>query len=137
MDTAFNTDDLFICDPNKNTECIKSMCHLNGGPCYHTTEEIYKMANENFEMNNDVVEMEHEIRFYLKQILQSMEAKPEEKAFKPQYIVTAVQLPSGAIEIAVNNTELKEKIEYILETYDENMHHKNNNAVIMQNIMVV
>lgn len=83
------------------------------------------------------LQMEHEIRFYLREILRCMEAKPAEKAFKPQYIVTAVQLPTGAIEIAVNNTNLKEKIEYILETYDEEMRHKNDPAVVMQNLMVV
>ena len=31
----------FVCDPNKNTVCKKTNCHLNGGPCTHTTELDY------------------------------------------------------------------------------------------------
>lgn len=26
----------YVCDPEKNTECNKSICHINGGPCHHT-----------------------------------------------------------------------------------------------------
>jgi hypothetical protein len=92
--------------------------------------------------------MEHEIRFYLKRILEAMqtyeteentengtnEAKP---SFVPQYIVTAVKLPTGAIEIATNNSHIKEKIEYILESYDDEMRLKTNEEVVMCNIMVV
>lgn len=99
-------------------------------------------------MNN-----EHEIRYYLKKILEGMEPPTdkmteEEKqayvelggkleAYKPVYLVTAVKLPTGAIELAVNNTGIKEKINYILEAYDENMHLKTNPEIEMCNIMVV
>ena len=92
--------------------------------------------------------MEHEIRFYLKKILEAIqtyeteestetevsEAKP---SFVPQYIVTAVKLPTGAIEITVNNSCIKEKIEYILESYDDEMRLKTNKEVVMCNLMVV
>lgn len=93
--------------------------------------------------------MEHEIRYYLKQILSAMELKsdtPEDeltegccnlKPFVPSYLVTAVKLPTGAIELAINNQSIKEKIEYILEAYDEDMHLKTNTEICMQNIMVV
>ena len=27
----------FICDPEKNTMCRKTSCHLTGGPCTSTT----------------------------------------------------------------------------------------------------
>lgn len=57
--------------------------------------------------------------------------------FKPTYLVTAVKLPSGAIELAVNNTGIAEKIDYILEAYDENMHLKSNPEIVMQQLMVV
>lgn len=80
--------------------------------------------------------MENEIRYYLKQILACMEDDGFE-CFKPSYIVTATMLPTGAIELAVNNQNIKEKIEYILEAYDDNMCLKTNPKVIMQNIMVV
>lgn len=88
--------------------------------------------------------MENEMRYYLNLIKQSM-AEPSEEdkevgitaCFQPQYIVTAVKLPTGAIELAVNNTKIAEKIDYILEAYDENMCLKTNPAIQMQNIMVV
>ena len=79
--------------------------------------------------------MENEIRYYLGQIKKTMEA--EENAFEPQYIITAVKLPTGAIEIAVNNKEIAKKIEYILEAYDDDMHLKTNQDIVMQNIMIV
>lgn len=80
--------------------------------------------------------MENEIRYYLKQILYCM-SEEINNAFKPTYIVTAVKLPTGAIELAVNNQNIKEKIEYILEAYDEDMRLKTNTDIVMQNIMVV
>ena len=93
--------------------------------------------------------MENEIRFYLKALLKAMEAVTDAsdseldegaantQPFKPSYIVTAVKLPTGAIEIAVNDKNIKEKIEYILEAYDEEMRHKRDNSVVMQNVMIV
>lgn len=85
--------------------------------------------------------MENEIRYYLRQIKKAM-AEPTEtevdgKPFEPQYIVTAVKLPTGAIEIAVNDKEIAGKIDYILDAYDENMHLKTNTSIVMQNIMIV
>lgn len=83
--------------------------------------------------------MENEIRYYLGQIKKAM-AEPTEvdgKPFVPQYIVTAVKLPTGAIEIAVNDKEIAGKIDYILDAYDENMCLKTNTSVVMQNIMIV
>ena len=114
---------LYKCDPNKNHDCTKTNCYINGGECDTTTHEEY--------------EMENEIRYYLKMILACMTDEEGYNNFEPSYIVTAVKLPTGAIEIAVNNQNIKEKIEYILETYDEEMRHKNDPAVVMQNIMVV
>ena len=61
--------------------------------------------------------MEHEIRYYLKQ-MKALMAEPEEGEnrvpFKPSYFVTAVKLPTGAIELAVNTENISEKIDYIL-----------------------
>ena len=93
--------------------------------------------------------MENEIRYYLRHILACMELKSETpeneledgcenlQPFKPTYIVTAVKLPTGAIELAVNNQNIKEKIEYILSAYDDDMRLKTNTDIVMQNIMVV
>lgn len=35
---------LYVCDPKKNTVCRKTACHINGGPCSHTTNKQYKKA---------------------------------------------------------------------------------------------
>lgn len=90
----------------------------------------------------------NELRYYL-EIMKSAMAAPavglvsdnetveHVEPFKPTYLVTAVKLPSGAIELAVNNTGIAEKIDYILEAYDENMHLKSNPEIVMQQLMVV
>lgn len=90
----------------------------------------------------------NELRYYL-EIMKATMAAPavglvsDDKTvehvepFKPTYLVTAVKLPSGAIELAVNNTGIAEKIDYILEAYDENMHLKSNPEIVMQQLMVV
>lgn len=83
--------------------------------------------------------MENEIRYYLGQIKKAM-AKPAEvdgKAFAPQYIITAVQLPTGAVELAINDKEIASKIDYILEAYDDDMRLKTNTSIVMKNIMIV
>lgn len=77
--------------------------------------------------------MEHEIRFYLKAIKEAIDSGD----FEPTYIVTAVKLPTGAIELAINDKNLVEKIDYILNAYDDEMRLKANTDVEMQNIMVV
>lgn len=123
---------LYACDPRLHPTCDKEVCYLYGGPCHFTLYEEYAIKAE----RNTT--MENEIRYYLAQILACME--PEEgcdEVFEPQYIITAVKLPTGAIEVAVNNQCIKEKIEYILEAYDSDMRLKSNPAIVMQNIMVV
>jgi hypothetical protein len=52
-------------------------------------------------------------------------------------LVTAVLLPSGAKEIAINTDMLKEKIEYILSAYDGEMRLKTNNNIVMIDVMVI
>lgn len=88
--------------------------------------------------------MENELRYYLGVIKASMQEPTEEEKeqgltewFKPKYIVTAVKLPTGAVELAVNTENIAEKIDYILEAYDDDMHLKTNTDIVMQNIMVV
>jgi hypothetical protein len=55
----------------------------------------------------------------------------------PTHLVTAVKLPSGAVEIAVNTSDIKSKLEYILRAYDEEMQLRTNTAIVMVNAMVV
>lgn len=92
--------------------------------------------------------MENELRYYLGEIKKAMQYSEEEKKeiekgamgrelFKPHYIVTAVKLPTGAIELAVNTENITEKIDYILSAYNKDMQLKVNTDVVMQNIMVV
>ena len=75
--------------------------------------------------------MENELRYYLNLIKEKL------SEFTPTYIVTAVKLPNGAIELAVNTSEIEAKIDYILEAYDEDMRLKTNTEISMQNLMVV
>ena len=93
----------------------------------------------------------NELRYYLQIMKGAMEPQPipegmtEEEAkelgrkdpFKPTYLVTAVKLPTGAIELAVNIENIPAKIDYILEAYDENMRLKSNPEIVMQQLMVV
>jgi hypothetical protein len=84
--------------------------------------------------------MENEIRYYLRQIKAAMAALAEDeqrKAFKPQYLVTAVKLPTGAIELAVNTQNIADKIDYILEAYDDDMQLKTNTSIKMKNILII
>lgn len=77
--------------------------------------------------------MENEIRFYLNAIKTEIEAE----RFTPTYIVTAVKLPSGAIELATNTTNIVGKIVYLLEAYNDEMQLKTNTEITVQNLMVV
>lgn len=94
--------------------------------------------------------MENELRYYLKSIKNAMQKisedeqasidvgeAPAREPFKPTYIVTAVKLPTGATELAVNNTNIEQKIDYILEAYDEDMKLKTNSEIQMTNLMIV
>ena len=115
---------LYTCDPDKNIECNKTHCYLYGYECNQTTKEEYAMENER--------------RYYLKQARACMEPTEDcEEVFEPSYIVTAIKLPTGAVELAINDKHIKEKIDYILEAYDDEMRLKTNLAIQMQNVMVV
>lgn len=82
--------------------------------------------------------MQNEVRYYLTALMAAIDgAVPDIEPFEPQYIITAVKLPSGAIEIAVNDKCIREKIEYILDSYDEDMRLKANDEIVMCNVMVV
>lgn len=78
--------------------------------------------------------MENEVRLYLKYIKRIMS---EEESLVPQYIVTAVRLPTGAIELAVNSQDIAGKIDYILGAYNDNMELKTNSDIKMEDALVV
>ena len=35
-------EDLYLCDPDKNTECTKEGCYIHGGDCHLTRDEKFK-----------------------------------------------------------------------------------------------
>lgn len=78
--------------------------------------------------------MENEVRHYLKYVRSVMN---EEESPVPQYIVTAVRLPTGAIELAVNSQDIAGKIDYILGAYNDNMELKTNSDIKMEDALVV
>jgi hypothetical protein len=55
----------------------------------------------------------------------------------PEVLVTATQLPSGAIETAINTTKLAAKIDYIINTYDDNFALKSNPTIKIVGYMLV
>lgn len=73
------------------------------------------------------------IREYLSEI-KSMVSEDKAQISK---IVTAVKLPTGAIEIAVNDQCLEQKLEYILSAYDDKMHLVSNKEITMIEAIVV
>lgn len=81
----------------------------------------------------------NELRYYLRAMKNLLEQTPEEdvEPFKPTYLITAVKLPTGAIELAINNTDIPAKIDYILEAYDDEMKLKRNPEIAMVQLMVV
>ena len=46
----------YKCDPEKNTECKKTMCYINGGECYSTLNAQYAKADEseNFKPRDEI-----------------------------------------------------------------------------------
>lgn len=48
---------------------------------------------------------------------------------EPSVLVTAVKLPSGAIEVITNHQELEEKLKYIGKEYDHEFKLRRNNDV--------
>lgn len=116
----------FVVTPDGYNACEGTWC-----------EEAYEAYLEEGEEE----EVENELRYYLNQIKIAMaeptEAQLQHIPFVPTYIVTAVKLPTGAIELAVNNTNIAEKIDYILGAYDDNMRLKTNVDIEMSNVMIV
>lgn len=37
-------DDLYLCDPEKNTQCRKTACYINGGECHLTSQKAYRLS---------------------------------------------------------------------------------------------
>ena len=87
--------------------------------------------------------MENEIRYFLRMVKKAMNEKtpqpdadengdPVIDVFRPTHIVTAVKLPTGAVEIAINTENIEDKT-----AYDDDMLLKTNADVELKNIMIV
>ena len=49
----------YVCDPEKNTQCKKTNCHINGGPFTPTKQlKIAKQPVENATMNSPMSQKE-------------------------------------------------------------------------------
>lgn len=51
---------LFFCDPIKNTQCPKTMCFKNGGPCEATLDRKYALCDES---GNPIVDEDFESKW--------------------------------------------------------------------------
>ena len=40
-------DNIYLCDPEKNTECKKTACYINDGPCKCTMNPAYALTDLN------------------------------------------------------------------------------------------
>lgn len=47
--TAEMYDDLFLCDPEKNTKCRKTGCYINGGECHLTSQKECRLRKRSEE----------------------------------------------------------------------------------------
>lgn len=82
--------------------------------------------------------MENEVRYFLTKVKEAMtKANEDDTVFEPQYLVTATKLQTGAIEITVNDKNIAEKIDYMLEAYNDDMQLKTNTSIVIQNFMVI
>ena len=60
-----------------------------------------------------------------------------ESGDKVHTLVTAVMLPTGAFEVAVNTDKLHDKLKYILSAYDNDMRLKANDKIAMFDAMIL
>lgn len=55
---------LWLCDPSKNAACDKRNCYINGGPCFHTAQDI--CARTEFFADGDAIRMQDTLDYMLK-----------------------------------------------------------------------
>lgn len=42
-------DDLYLCDPEKNTQCRKNECYIYGGECHLTSQKAFRLIERSEE----------------------------------------------------------------------------------------
>lgn len=77
--------------------------------------------------------MVNSVRYELEEALRQI----NEDGRQIHTLVTAVLLPTGAKEIAINSDSLIGKLTYILGAYDTEMRLKTNTSIVMTAVMVV
>lgn len=55
----------------------------------------------------------------------------------PSYLITVVQLPTGALELIINRDNIQEKISYISRAYNDNLELNANNDVKIIDFILV
>lgn len=53
------------------------------------------------------------------------------------YLIVAVKLPTGAIELITNTQDINSKVEYYLNAYDDDFRLKNNRDIQIVGYMIV
>ena len=61
----------------------------------------------------------------------------ENRVGDPKYLIVAVSLPTGAVEIITNTEQIGSKTEYYKNAYDENFCLKTNPAIKIVSYMLV
>ena len=61
----------------------------------------------------------------------------DEKVMTMKYLVLAIRLPNGAIELITNTMDFQEKFQYIMSAYDKDMKIYNNISIQIVNWMIV
>ncbi len=75
---------------------------------------------------------------YFREYLHNVKHRLTDDSDKPiTYLITVVQLPTGAKEIAINTDNLATKVDYILTAYDVDLCLKTNPAIRMIGILAV
>lgn len=91
---------------------------------------------DNKDLLPDSTYKQDELRAFIQGVYNELVDTPEEEC-NLSYVVTATQLPSGAIEIATNTEFLVSKLNYILQAYDLDMKLKTNPQIQMLDVMIV
>lgn len=61
----------------------------------------------------------------------------DEKIATMRYLVLAIRLPNGAVELITNTMDFQEKFQYLVSTYDKELKMYNNTLIQIINWMIV
>lgn len=82
------SEECYLCDPDKNDLCPKEVCHINGGPCWNTTNKEFekKQTNKDIFLNGlDSEEVAEMIRIYTENFDKGCSRCPVPEEFCDRY----------------------------------------------------